>query len=72
MRTNSSGVTEVASIRGDMDKFADGWDRIFGKKESMGDSSHGDNSSETENSQSQSEKLFSQLESMAELKVSRV
>lgn len=33
-RTNSSGVTEVASIRGDMDKYAEGWDRIFNKKTS--------------------------------------
>ena len=32
MRTNSSGVTEVASIRGDLDKYGEGWERIFGKK----------------------------------------
>lgn len=33
-RTNHAGVTEVASIRSDQDKYAEGWDRIFGKKNS--------------------------------------
>ena len=33
MRTNSSGVTEVAHLRTNQDKFNEGWERIFGKKE---------------------------------------
>ena len=33
MRTNPSGVTEVAHIRTNKAKFDEGWDRIFGKKE---------------------------------------
>lgn len=33
MRTNHAGVTEVASIRTDKEKYDEGWDRIFAKKE---------------------------------------
>lgn len=33
MRTNPAGVTEVAHLRTDKAKFDEGWDRIFGKKE---------------------------------------
>lgn len=32
MRTNSCGITEVASIRTDQEKYSEGWDRIFGSK----------------------------------------
>lgn len=33
MRTNHAGVTEVASLRTDKEKYDEGWDRVFGKKE---------------------------------------
>jgi len=32
MRTNRNGVTEVASIRTDQDKYAENYEHIFGKK----------------------------------------
>jgi hypothetical protein len=39
MRTNHDGVTETAHIRTDIDKFAEGWERIFGKKKAETDES---------------------------------
>lgn len=32
MRTNHSGVTEVAHIRTNLKDYEDGWERVFGKK----------------------------------------
>lgn len=33
MRTNHTGVTEKAEFNVDRDKYTEGWERIFGKKE---------------------------------------
>jgi hypothetical protein len=32
MRTNKCGVTEVAHLRTDKEKYDQGWDRIFGQR----------------------------------------
>lgn len=33
MRTNRNGVTEVAHIRTNLAKYAEEWERIYGKKD---------------------------------------
>lgn len=32
MRTNKSGITEVASLRTNLDAYGENYERIFGKK----------------------------------------